>query len=135
MEFEIERTEFLNGLSMVQGIVERRNTVPILSHVMLRVGEQLELLATDLEVGISTKLKCEANGSGSLTLGARKLFEVVRESAADKVSVKTLENDAVEVKCGRARFKMPGLDPRSFPAMPSSNGEGKAAAPLGKLSV
>lgn len=135
MEFEIERTEFLNGLSMVQGIVERRNTVPILSHVMLRVGEELELLATDLEVGISTKLRCEASGSGSLTLGARKLFEVVREGAADKVSVKTLENDAVEVKCGRARFKMPGLDPRSFPAMPSSNGEGKAAAPLGKLSI
>jgi len=122
MEFVIERTSFLNGLGMVQGIVERRNTVPILGHVLLDITRgQLELSATDLEVGIRTRLECEAGADGKLTLNARKLFEVVREANGDKVSLKVLENDAIELKCGRARFKMPGLDPRSFPAMPAQN--------------
>jgi len=122
MEFVIERASFLNGLGMVQGIVERRNTVPILGHVLLDIMRgELELSATDLEVGIRTRLECEAGVEGKLTLNARKLFEVVREANGDKVSLKVLDNDAIELKCGRARFKMPGLDPRSFPAMPAQN--------------
>ena len=135
MEFVIERAPFLNGLGMVQGIVERRNTVPILGHVLLDVSRTgLELSATDLEVGIRTRLACEAGAEGKLTLSARKLFEVVREAEGDKVTLKSLDNDAVELKCGRARFKMPGLDPRSFPAMPAQNAKangGKAGTRAG----
>jgi len=122
MEFVIERVAFLNGLGMVQGIVERRNTVPILGHVLLEAdGDRLQLSATDLEVGIRTEVACEAGGKGSLTLSARKLFEVVREAEGDKLTLKALDNDWFELKCGRARFKMMGLDPRSFPAMPAQN--------------
>jgi DNA polymerase-3 subunit beta len=116
----------LNGLALVQGIVERRNTVPILGHVMLEAGgDSLNLSATDLEVGIRTALACRSNGGGTITLNARKVFEIVREAGGDDVSLKTLENDWVELKCGRARFKMMGLDPRSFPAMPHA-GEAKS---------
>jgi DNA polymerase-3 subunit beta len=130
MEFVIERAPFLNGLGMVQGIVERRNTVPILGHVLLDVNRSgLELSATDLEVGIRTRLECETGAEGKLTLSARKLFEVVREADGEKVTLKSLENDAVELKCGRARFKMPGLDPRSFPAMPAQNAKADGAKP------
>src|SRR4029077_18946675 len=116
MEFAVDRVSFLNGLGMVQGIVERRNTVPILGHVLLETNAtSLQLSATDLEVGLRTDLACEAAGKGgSITLSARKLFEVVREAEGDKVSLKSLDNDWIELKCGRARFKMMGLDPRSF---------------------
>ncbi|MGH7839584.1 MAG: DNA polymerase III subunit beta, partial [Candidatus Binataceae bacterium] len=137
-ELMIERASFMNGLGMVQGIVERRNTVPILGHVLLDITRnQLELSATDLEVGIRTRLECEAGAAGRLTLNARKLFEVVREANGDKVNLKVLENDTVELKCGRARFKMPGLDPRSFPAMPAQNvkAEGAKLAARSELKV
>ena len=135
MEFVIERVAFLNSLGLVQGIVERRNTVPILGHVLLEAeGNRLQLSATDLEVGIRTEVECEAGGKGSLTLSARKLFEVVREAEGDKLTLKALDNDWFELKCGRARFKMMGLDPRSFPAMPQ-NAAGSDGKSKGTLKI
>ncbi len=120
MEIVIERISLLDGLSLVQGIVERRNTVPVLGHVLLEPnGTKLRLSATDLEVGILTEAPCHPSQKGSITLNARKLFEIVREVEGEEVSFKSLDNDWVELRCGRARFKMMGLDPRSFPAMPS----------------
>jgi DNA polymerase-3 subunit beta len=128
MELVIDRLSLANSLSLVQGIVERRNTVPILSHVLMEsAGDSLQLTATDLEVGIRTQVACKAGKPGSLTLSARKLFEIVREAAGDEVSLKSVENDWVEIRCGRARFKMMGLDPRQFPAMPRQ-GDQKAQA-------
>lgn len=127
MELVIERVSLQNSLAMVQGIVERRNTVPILGHVLIEPdGNKIRLSATDLEVGIRTEVACKVSEKDSLTLNARKLFEIVREAEGDEVSFKSLENDWVELKCGRARFKMMGLDPRSFPAMPSQSSKGSA---------
>src|SRR5271167_3997742 len=140
MELVIERASLQNSLAMVQGIVERRNTVPILGHVLLEPdGNKITLSATDLEVGIRTEVACRASEKGSLTLNARKLFEIVREAEGEEVSFKSLENDWVELKCGRARFKMMGLDPRSFPAMPAQstkdNAEPARKAVKGDLKV
>jgi DNA polymerase III subunit beta len=131
MELVIEREVLQDCLSLVQGIVERRNTVPILGHVLLEPnGANLRLAATDLEVGIRTEVPARVDKKGSVTLNARKLFEIVREAEGGEVSFKSLDNDWVELKCGRAKFKMMGLDPRSFPAMPSqasAKGQGDAA--------
>jgi DNA polymerase III subunit beta len=128
MELAIERVSMLNSLALVQGIVERRNTVPILGHVLLEPGKnKLRLSATDLEVGIRTEVPCESAAEASLTLNARKLFEIVREAASADVALKSLEGDWVEIKCGRAKFKMMGLDPRSFPAMPAQTAKAEGA--------
>jgi DNA polymerase-3 subunit beta len=122
MEFVIERVALFNSLGMVQGIVERRNTVPILGHVLFEPSDgRVRLSATDLEVGIRTEVACKQGQSGTLTLNARKLFEIVREAESEEVAFKSLDGDWIELRCGRARFKMMGLDPRSFPAMPSQN--------------
>jgi DNA polymerase-3 subunit beta len=129
MELAIDRVALLNGLSMVQGIVERRNTVPILGHVLMEPGEEiLRLSATDLEVGIRTEIAGQTVQPGPLTLSARKLFEIVRETEAEKITIKALNDDWFELRCGRARFKMMGLDPRSFPAMPSPGSKGDEQA-------
>ena len=139
MGLSIERASLLSGLGLVQGIVERRTTVPILGHVLIEPnGNALTLSATDLEVGIRTQVACSGKEK-NLTLNARKLFEIVRETEGDEVALTSLDGDWVELKCGRAKFKMMGLDPRSFPAMPSSadnTGQGAAAAPsVAELSI
>jgi DNA polymerase-3 subunit beta len=122
MGIVVERQSLMSGLSLVQGIVERRNTVPILGHVLIEPEAQsIRLAATDLEVGIRTQIACKSGKEKSLTLNARKLFEIVRETEGDEFSITSLDNDWVELKCGRSRFKMMGLDPRSFPAMPSQS--------------
>jgi DNA polymerase III subunit beta len=128
MGIVVERQSLMNGLSLVQGIVERRNTVPILGHVLIEPEAQtIGLAATDLEVGIRTQVPCKSGKEKSLTLNARKLFEIVRETEGEEFSINSLDNDWVELKSGRSRFKMMGLDPRSFPAMPSQST--KADAP------
>src|SRR5579863_5800347 len=121
MGLAIERAALLSALGLVQGIVERRTTVPILGHVLIEPGaNSLSLSATDLEVGIRTQV-ASSGKEKNLTLNARKLFEIVRETEAAEVSLSSLDNDWVELKCGRAKFKMMGLDPRSFPAMPAQS--------------
>jgi len=141
MELAIERVALLNGLSLVQGIVERRTTVPILGNVLLEAKDsQLQLDATDLEVGIRTAISCNSVKPGTTTLNARKLFEIVREAEAAEILLRTLDKDWVELKCGRAKFKMMGLDPRSFPAMPkqgeAASGKSAARKPLkAELSI
>ncbi|HTR63209.1 MAG TPA: DNA polymerase III subunit beta [Candidatus Binataceae bacterium] len=139
MGLVIERASLLNALSLVQGIVERRTTVPILGHVLLEPeGGGLKLSATDLEVGIRTQVPCKSGKDKSITLNARKLFEIVREAEGDEVKLESLDGDWVELKCGRAKFKMMGLDPRSFPAMPSQSagkGDGAAAKKAAKAEL
>jgi DNA polymerase-3 subunit beta len=135
MGLVIERASLMNALGLVQGIVERRTTVPILGHVLLEPNSgSLTLSATDLEVGIRTQVACGAGKEKSLTLNARKLFEIVREAAGDEVKLDSLDGDWVELKCGRAKFKMMGLDPRSFPAMPSQSA-GKSEGGAAKKGV
>ncbi len=133
MGLVIERASLQNALGLVQGIVERRTTVPILGHVLIEPeGNSLKLSATDLEVGIRTEVPCKAGKDKSITLNARKLFEIVREAAGEEVKLDPLDGDWVELKCGRAKFKMMGLDPRSFPAMPSA---GTAEGAAGKKQL
>ncbi|HEY2107168.1 MAG TPA: DNA polymerase III subunit beta [Candidatus Binataceae bacterium] len=129
MELIIGRSALLGGLNLAQGIVERRNTVPILGNVLIEAGDSsLTLAATDMEVGMRTRIACECARPGAITLSAHKLFEIVRETEAEEVSLRSAENDWVEIKCGRARFKMMSLDPRSFPAMPSAAEKTEPAA-------
>jgi DNA polymerase-3 subunit beta len=138
MELVVDRVSLLNSLSMVQGIVERRNTVPILGHVLMEPEENLlKICATDLEVGIRTSIPAETVRPIPLTLSARKLFEIVKETEANKITIKALDNDWFELRCGRARFKMMGLDPRSFPATPSpeSRAEDQSYEATGQLKL
>jgi DNA polymerase III subunit beta len=135
MELIIGRSVLLSGLNLAQGIVERRNTVPILGNVLIEAGDSsLSLAATDMEVGMRTRMACACGHPGAVTLNAHKLFEIVRETEADEVSLRSMENDWVEIRCGRARFKMMSLDPRSFPAMPSP-GEKPATGTRAELSI
>ena len=73
MEFEIQRTEFLEGLRLTQGVVERRNTLPILSNTLIEPVEGgISILATDLDIGVRRSCTAKVKGSGALTVSARK---------------------------------------------------------------
>jgi DNA polymerase-3 subunit beta len=121
MEFTIERDELLQGLYLTQGIVERRTTIPILANVLLESGtEGVTISATDQEVGVRRQCEAKVKKKGALTTGARKLNEIVRECPAGSLAIRSLDNNWIEVAAGNARFKIVGLDPKEFPAMPSA---------------
>jgi len=121
MEFTITREELLQGLYLTQGIVERRTTIPILANVLLEsVAEGISIAATDQEVGVRRRCEAKVKKKGSLTTGARKLYEIVRECPEGPLAIHSLENNWIEVSAGKSRFKIVGLDPKEFPAMPSA---------------
>jgi DNA polymerase-3 subunit beta len=116
MEVVLDRDAFLKGLSMVQNIVEPRQTLPILANVLLQAdGDLVHLTATDLEVGARVSVPARMPGKGAVTVAARKLVEIVKELPAAALALKVGENSAVSIRCGGASYKLVGLAPDDFP--------------------
>jgi DNA polymerase-3 subunit beta len=120
MKFSIDRLDFLKVLQRVQGIVEKRTTMPILSNVLLDAKKAaVNVLATDLEVFIKDSVKAAVAEDGATTVNARKLYEIVKEASGDTVEVTANKDDKVTIKAGKARFNVMGIASRDFPAFPA----------------
>src|SRR3989338_1557695 len=112
-----ERNALLASLSAVVGVVERRHTLPILSNLLLeKKAGKLTLLATDLELQVSTQLDCAESGEDfAITIAARKLFDIVRAlPEAAKVKLDTKDSQVV-VSAGKSRFTLQTLPAADFP--------------------
>lgn len=124
MKFSIAKPEFQRGLARIQTIVERRSTMPILANVLLEArssnkANQLELVATDLEVGIRSTHACEVAKAGGVTVSAKKLFEIVRELPEESVRVEVSENAYLTLRCARAEFTLAGTTSEEYPTLPT----------------
>ena len=129
MELAISREELLQGLYLTQGIVERRTTIPILQNVLIEsAADGVTVAATDQEIGVRRRCTAKVKKKGALTTGARKLYEICRELPAGDIAIKVLDNAWIEVSAGRSRFKMVGLDPKEFPAIPDPPKESEKQA-------
>ena len=120
-----KRDEILVPLSAVSGIIERRHTLPILSNVLIeRVGGNLSFLATDIEIQIIAKSGLEAAAeSHSITVGARKLLDILR-ALPDSAEVTLQQQDKkLVVKAGRSRFSLQCLPAEDFPRLAKPAGE------------
>ncbi len=122
-----QRDTLLAPLQSVSGIVERRHTLPILSNVLLeKKGDRLTLLATDIEIQITTSTDgAGGDGDGAVTVGARKLQEILR-SLPDTTEVSlVLEDKRLLVRGGKSRFSLQTLPADDFPRMTVNEGETK----------
>ncbi|MDH3975993.1 MAG: DNA polymerase III subunit beta [Deltaproteobacteria bacterium] len=120
MEIVIEKNTFLKALQIIQSIVEKRNTMPILANALIRTGhDSIDIVATDLEVGIKESVPAEVRSEGVMTVSARKLFEIVKELPMESLTLKKKENNWIEIVSGKALFNMVGIDPEDFPSFPS----------------
>jgi DNA polymerase-3 subunit beta len=112
------RDALLKPLQVVCGIVERRQTLPILANVLLRRdGERLSFTATDLEIQIQTGADlCNGKDSAATTVSARKLLDILRALPDDEVNL-SLVNRRLVVQCGRSRFNLQTLAAEEFPTV------------------
>ena len=120
-----QRDTLLAPLQSVSGIVERRHTLPILSNVLLeKKGDRLTLLATDIEIQITTTTEgAGGEGDGAVTVGARKMQEILR-SLPDTAEVSlVLEDKRLQVRAGKSRFSLQTLPADDFPRMTVNEGE------------
>jgi DNA polymerase-3 subunit beta len=123
MKFSIEREELLRGLGRIQGIVERRGSLPVLSNVLMQAtSEGVTLSATDLEVGVVGTYAAEVAEEGATTLAGRKLYEIVRELEESPIEIGTEEGSRIRVECGGARFSLLTIAPEEYPTIPSAEG-------------
>lgn len=119
MEVRISRENFLNGVHKVQGIVETKGAMPILSHLLLSAEkDDICIQATDLEIGSKGYFSANVISPGSVALNARKLFDILRELPDQEIHLTKEDNQWVTLKCGNCKFRLPGLPAADFPALP-----------------
>ncbi|MBH0204974.1 MAG: DNA polymerase III subunit beta [Nitrospira sp.] len=125
MKVRIGRDELLTGLQRVQGVVEKRNTMPILSNVLLEARQEgAEIVATDLEIGMRGLYKAAVLETGGVTISARKLFEIIKELPSGEMELTTGENNWTTIQMGKSQFKIVGLPSADYPALPAIEREG-----------
>ncbi len=120
MEFSVKRNALFGELNLVQGVIEKKSTIPILANILLEAGGgRLSIIATDLDVSICCGCAAEVRSEGTTTVSARRLFEIVRFLPEDSDLLFTLrENDWVELRSGNSEYKVVGLPKENFPSIP-----------------
>ncbi|WP_372614056.1 DNA polymerase III subunit beta [Halomonas sp.] len=135
MKFSISREDLLRPLTLVAGVVERRQTLPVLSNVLIQVDQdQLALTGTDLEVElIGRTVAGSVEEPGSATLPARKLMDICK-SLPDQSEIQfSLEEGRAVLRCGRSRFTLSTLPVAEFPNIEDTQGSVEISLPRGTL--
>jgi DNA polymerase-3 subunit beta len=139
MKLSIPKPELQRALGRIQAIVERRNSMPILANVLLDAQKDgdgtLVVSATDLEVGIRSAHPAKVAKPGSLTVSARKLYDIVRELPDEIVNLQATANSYLELQCGRARFSLAGASAEEYPSLPEFPSDQLVRLPAAVLSV
>ena len=133
MELVVRKNDLLRELQLFQGIVERKNTIPILANVLMEAkGDEVRFLATDLEVGLRSKCQATVAKGGSLTLPAKKFYEIVKSLPETDIRIAE-DKGGVKVAADRFDSRMQTLPREDFPTLPESGGT--PSATLSRSSV
>ncbi|MCY7346793.1 MAG: DNA polymerase III subunit beta [Pyrinomonadaceae bacterium] len=121
MEFVIKQSVLKDELGFVQGIVEKKSTIPVLSNILIEsVGENtIRIVGTDLDVTIRCEVSADIKQAGAMCVQARKLFDIVRLLEGGDVHFKKEENDWVKLTSGKSNFRLAGVSRDTFPEVPS----------------
>jgi DNA polymerase III subunit beta len=129
MELVVRKNDLLRELQLFQGIVERKNTIPILANVLMEAkGDHVSFLATDLEVGLRSKCTAAVSKGGSLTLPAKKFYEIVKSLPETDIRIAE-DKGGVKVAADRFDSRMQTLPREDFPTLPEAG-----ATPTATLS-
>ena len=131
MEFVIKQSALKEELGFVQGIVEKKSTIPVLSNILIESVDEnkIRIVGTDLEVTIRCEAAADIKQTGAMCIQARKLFDIVRLLDGGDVHFTKEENEWVKMSCGKSKFRLAGVNRDQFPEVPSFK-----SAPL-KLSA
>ncbi len=144
MKIKVERKSFLAGIQRVAGVVEARNSMPILSHLLIQATgasedtvnkARVSFFATDLEIGICCDTEAEVERSGKVTASAKKLLEIVQTLPDGIVEIEQIDRNWISIRAGNAHFKIAGLPPEEFPSPAFPEGEAKIAIDPKLLSL
>jgi DNA polymerase-3 subunit beta len=131
MELTVKRGDFLNELTLMQGVVERKNTIPILSNILLKAADgHLSFTSTDLDLTLLSQAEAKVTRPGSVTVPARKLFDLIRNLPEADVALKLLDNHYLGVTCQRSTFRLVAQPAEDFPTVPKVEAKKGVSFPL-----
>ena len=116
MEFHIGRNTFLEGVQKTLGIVERKTTIPILNNILIRTEDgRIKIVATDREIGLIARYEARIEVPGDITLSAKKLYEMIRETQGETIHFLKNEQHQVTMRSNKAIYRIPGLPADQYP--------------------
>lgn len=119
MKFSIQKNSLLNGINIAIRGVSSRTTLPILQGILIKTEkDSINLLSTDLEIGIECKISAKIIEKGEIVLSAKMLSDLVRKLPDEEVFIETDENNIVNIECGSIYFTISGSDYNEFPDLP-----------------
>ena len=123
MEINLPRTDLVRELYFLQGIVERKSAIPILSNTLIEArAQEISFSATDLDLSLRSACAAQVTEEGSITINTKKLYEIARSLPEADVSIKLLPEYWIAIECGSVAFKLAGLPKQDFPALPQRGG-------------
>ena len=137
MKFSVQREVLLKSMGLVSGVVERRQTLPVLANILFDIdGQKLSLTGTDTEVEITSHLQLAepASDNGQVTIPAKKLLDICKSLPEDSlINFAMTENDKVVVTCGKSRFMLTTLPAHDFPNVEESESSASFEITQGQL--
>ena len=119
LSINVSKEDFLPALNSLQSITGKKGTMAILANVLIHTQENfIELIATDLEVGIKKNVAAEILSPGSLTLPAKILYEIVRESGSDTIKIEEKDKNWARIKAGSSIYNLAGTSSEEYPDFP-----------------
>jgi DNA polymerase-3 subunit beta len=136
MKMQVQTSVLTKALYRVQGVADKKSTMPILAHVLLdaTTDGKLTVSATDLDVGLSGSYEAQIETPGSVAVHARQIFEIVKSLPGDTVEFTKQDNNWIELTSGASRFRLVGMAADEFPALPSHSQIDTFTVPAQKLS-
>ena len=130
LSINVSKEDFLPALNSLQSITGKKGTMAILANVLIQTQENfIELVATDLEVGIKKSVAAEIVSPGSITLPAKILFEIVRESGTDIIKIEEKEKNWARIKAGSSMYNLAGTASEEYPDFPEYEEESLVSLP------
>lgn len=127
MKIKILKQVFLKNIQHVQNIISSKNSLPILSNILIEAEKnKVVLTSTDLNIGISSLLETEVEEEGSITIPAKRFNDIIKELPDEDISISTMKNNSMVIKCSKCFFKIIGLPKEEFPKLPEFKDEPSA---------
>jgi DNA polymerase-3 subunit beta len=130
MSINVSKEDFLPALNSLQSITGKKGTMAILANILIQTQENfIELIATDLEVGIKKNVAAEIINPGSITLPAKILYEIVRESGSESIKIEEKDKNWAKIKTGTSMYNLAGTSSEEYPNFPEYDEESLISLP------
>lgn len=124
MKIKLLKQVFIKNIQDVQNVISTKSSLPILANILITAEKnKVTLIATDLDIGISSKLETEVEEEGAITLPAKRFNDIIKEMPDEDIMLSTMKNNSVTIKSSKCFFKIIGLPKEDFPKLPEFNND------------